>query len=358
MTGSSESLRKWWKEDVKFDQSAPIAIADFLPQIVDNFRLDPVSCMHMLQELQDTTLGSLLSALMQHCIPPQRRFPLERGLPPPWWPTGDELWWGDQGQACEQGPPPYKKPHDLKKDWKITVLAAVVKHMSPNLDRMRRLVNQSKSLQDKMTAKETAIWSRVVNQEEALLKLTEKSLKISSPEAEDEQEIEKRDSGKRKCDFKEKAVMEMDTDTDTEILFLCQNSRCPRSGLGFGFVDKNSRNDHEMGCDFKSEDIRIISENLENNVDMNLNLSEWMQLALQKAEEQVFSASTEWSSGSTIYDCGNYWGENVVDQFLLEQGNGSNMDLNTKPFQEMLDHQESSTSIWDLAYRDITRDQK
>ncbi|CAN0915938.1 ETHYLENE INSENSITIVE 3-like 5 protein [Linum grandiflorum] len=41
---------------------------------------------------QDTTLRSLISALMQHCVPPHRRFPLERGLPPPWRPTGNEIW--------------------------------------------------------------------------------------------------------------------------------------------------------------------------------------------------------------------------------------------------------------------------
>lgn len=109
---------------------------------------------------------------MQHCIPPQRRFPLEKGLAPPWWPKGNEIWWGDQGVSQEHGPPPYRKPHDLKKAWKVSALAAVIKHMVPNMDRVRRLVRQSKSLQDKMTAKEAAIWSKVVNQEEAILQLS------------------------------------------------------------------------------------------------------------------------------------------------------------------------------------------
>uniref|UniRef100_A0A1S3XE70 ETHYLENE INSENSITIVE 3-like 5 protein n=1 Tax=Nicotiana tabacum TaxID=4097 RepID=A0A1S3XE70_TOBAC len=184
VTGSSDSLREWWKEKVRFEQNAPAAIATFLPKLVEVNILDPNSCMHLLQDLQDTTLGSLLSALMQHCIPPQRRFPLDRGLPPPWWPTGKELWWGDQGFAQKFGPPPYKKPHDLKKAWKVSVLAAIIKHMSTNLDKMRRLVKQSKSLQNKMTAKETATWSKVVNQEEVLLKLTEKALKISTSKEE------------------------------------------------------------------------------------------------------------------------------------------------------------------------------
>ncbi|KAJ9170333.1 hypothetical protein P3X46_018448 [Hevea brasiliensis] len=85
--GSSDRLRQWWKERVRFDQNAPLAIAEFLP-ILEQGELD------------------------------SRRFPLERGLAPPWWPTGSEAWWGEQGPAQEHGPPPYKKPHDLKKCWK------------------------------------------------------------------------------------------------------------------------------------------------------------------------------------------------------------------------------------------------
>uniref|UniRef100_A0A0A0KWG3 Ethylene insensitive 3-like DNA-binding domain-containing protein n=1 Tax=Cucumis sativus TaxID=3659 RepID=A0A0A0KWG3_CUCSA len=32
VTGSSESLREWWKDDVRFEQDAPMAIAKFLPK--------------------------------------------------------------------------------------------------------------------------------------------------------------------------------------------------------------------------------------------------------------------------------------------------------------------------------------
>ncbi|KAI6699610.1 hypothetical protein NL676_013934 [Syzygium grande] len=74
--------------------------------------------MHLLLDLQDTTLGSILSALIQHCAPPQRKLPMEKGLAPSWWPTGTELRWGDQSIAQEHGPPPYKKPHDLKRPGK------------------------------------------------------------------------------------------------------------------------------------------------------------------------------------------------------------------------------------------------
>lgn len=98
------------------------------------------------------------------------RYPLEKGVAPPWWPTGSEEWWPQLGIGREQGPPPYKKPHDLKKAYKIGVLTAVIKHISPNVPKIRKLVRQSKCLQDKMTAKENAAWTAIVNQEEALAK--------------------------------------------------------------------------------------------------------------------------------------------------------------------------------------------
>lgn len=36
---------------------------------------------------------------------------------------------GEQGMSQEHGPPPYRKPHDLKKAWKVSVLASVIKHV-------------------------------------------------------------------------------------------------------------------------------------------------------------------------------------------------------------------------------------
>ncbi|KAH0979563.1 hypothetical protein GBA52_006740 [Prunus armeniaca] len=222
VTGSSDSLREWWKDKVRFNRNAPTAIAEYLPALIfEQGELDHGSYAHLLHELQDTTLGSLLSALMQH-----------------WWPTGEEV-------SIDHGAPPYRKPHDLKKAWKVSALAAVIKHMAPNSDRMRRLVRQSKCLQDKMTAKETAFWSKLVNQEEALLQLTETCLKISDlNEKEDQKEspsglsqIKGKNNGKWVCSLPSSEKRKSSI-FDEEA---CQNGQGLKSSeLGLGFVDKKS----------------------------------------------------------------------------------------------------------------------
>ncbi|CAL5016592.1 unnamed protein product [Urochloa decumbens] len=173
VSGSSDSLRGWWKDDVGFDRAGPLALLSGLqdgpPPTPGSPSAAAASFLHSLHDIQDSTLGSLLSALIQHCEPPQRSFPLDRGLAPPWWPTGSEDWWGAQGEAqAHQGPPPYRKPHDLKKAWKISLLSAVIKHLSPRFDQMRKLVWQSKRLQHKMSARDAETWARVITREEAL----------------------------------------------------------------------------------------------------------------------------------------------------------------------------------------------
>ncbi|XP_065866146.1 ETHYLENE INSENSITIVE 3-like 3 protein [Euphorbia lathyris] len=171
VSGASDNIRAWWKEKVKFDKNGPAAIAKYEAEyraVVGADKNQNGNCQSVLQDLQDATLGSLLSSLMQHCDPPQRKYPLEKGVPPPWWPTGNEEWWVKLGLSQGQSPP-YKKPHDLKKMWKVGVLTAVIKHMSPDIAKIRKHVRSSKCLQDKMTAKESAIWLCVLSREESLL---------------------------------------------------------------------------------------------------------------------------------------------------------------------------------------------
>lgn len=172
VSGASDNIRAWWKEKVKFDKNGPAAVAKYEEEyfaMVENEGNRNGNSQTTLQDLQDATLGSLLSSLMQHCDPPQRKYPLEKGVPPPWWPSGNEEWWVKLGLMRGQSPP-YKKPHDLKKMWKVGVLTAVIKHMTPDIAKIRRLVRQSKCLQDKMTAKESSIWLGVLNREESLIR--------------------------------------------------------------------------------------------------------------------------------------------------------------------------------------------
>ncbi|XP_009792280.1 putative ETHYLENE INSENSITIVE 3-like 4 protein [Nicotiana sylvestris] len=388
VTGSSDSLREWWKEKVKFEQNAPAAIATFLPKLVEENILDPNSCMHLLQDLQDTTLGSLLSALMQHCIPPQRRFPLDKGLAPPWWPTGKELWWGDQGFAQELGPPPYKKPHDLKKAWKVSVLAAIIKHMSANLDRMRRLVKQSKSLQNKMTAKETATWSKVVNHEEVLLKLTEKALKISTSKEEEGENKGKEDeylalvpkignhvnlfdgSTLRRKE-KRKGVFESEIDTEDEIFATQNSNNCAQSDLGVGLPCKNSRIDSEKSCLVRENSIDKGEDQL---LDLSINnfpslieaqpipneeimvghgQHDWVNMDIKRSF-QSYNASQNANGGSVVENFEGFWGGNVLEQIHYDPSTYRNMNLNATPQEDGVLHHQAPISVWDLAYEDTS----
>ncbi|KAF0907583.1 hypothetical protein E2562_018390 [Oryza meyeriana var. granulata] len=308
VSGASDNLRGWWKEKVRFDRNGPAAIAKYQADNAvpgcESELASGTGSPHSLQELQDTTLGSLLSALMQHCDPPQRRFPLEKGVPPPWWPEGTEPWWPEAGVPKELGPPPYKKPHDLKKAWKVAVLTAVIKHMSPDVEKVRRLVRQSKCLQDKMTAKEIVTWLAVLKQEEDLyLKLHPGacppplsaaagalSFNASISGEYDVDGVDGDEAGNlQKAASDATAFMDLTVDAalsnnkflvmpaalmkeeaidvdfvqkrtapaagEPELMlgsntrvYTCDNVQCPHSNYALGFLDRNDRNAHQFVC--------------------------------------------------------------------------------------------------------------
>ncbi|KAK9691589.1 hypothetical protein RND81_09G206400 [Saponaria officinalis] len=309
VSGASDNLRAWWKEKVRFDRNGPAAIAKYQADHsitgMDEDCSAVGSSPHTLHELQDTTLGSLLSALMQHCNPPQRRFPLEKGVSPPWWPVGNEEWWPQLGLTNDQGPPPYKKPHDLKKAWKVSVLTAVIKHMSPDIAKIRKLVRQSKCLQDKMTAKESATWLAIINQEDSLarklypdrcpppLPCGNGSLVISDASdydvegvgpdhISDVEECKPRNinifdfhvgfEGEKfmahsmsmitpvikgevvdtSFDFPEKRKQPSSGSLTAieQKVFLCENPQCPYSDSRLGFPDRILRQNHQLNCPF------------------------------------------------------------------------------------------------------------
>ncbi|KAK7316619.1 hypothetical protein RJT34_00219 [Clitoria ternatea] len=301
VTGASDNLREWWKDKVRFDRNGPAAIAKYQADNAIPGKNDGCNSIgptpHTLQELQDTTLGSLLSALMQHCDPPQRRFPLEKGIPPPWWPTGNEDWWPQIGLPKDQTPPPYKKPHDLKKAWKVGVLTAVIKHMSPDISKIRKLVRQSKCLQDKMTAKESTTWLAIINQEEALahelypdycpplasaggsgsMVINDcNEYDVEGGEDEPNFDVEERKPANlgmeriggrlpvqqpsfpikgdtvTNLDFmrKRKISGEFNMMMDQK-LYTCEHSQCPYSEVRLGFPDRTSRDNHQLNCPYR-----------------------------------------------------------------------------------------------------------
>ncbi|KAK6928980.1 Ethylene insensitive 3 [Dillenia turbinata] len=300
VSGASENLRAWWKDQVRFDRNGPAAIAKYEADML-NEATDGCT-PHTLQELQDSTLGTILSALMQHCDPPQRRFPLEKGVAPPWWPTGTEDWWPQLGLIKDQGPPPYKKPHDLKKAWKVSLLTAIIKHMSPDFSKIQRLVRQSKSLQDRMTAKESAIWLAVINRQEALFgKLPDISPaacegagsgsfhigETSDYDVEGEEEFNpdveetphdvnslnlgreaagespvippkvpmiKTGTVKSNTDFDPKRKQPSDEQRnmlDQKVTYTCVYPNCPYGDQCLGFLDRTSRNNHQLNCPYQ-----------------------------------------------------------------------------------------------------------
>ncbi|KAF7013971.1 unnamed protein product [Triticum aestivum] len=310
--GASDNLRAWWKEKVRFDRNAPAAIAkhrsdNAAPLCGGEDGAGAAAGPRSLHELQDTTLGSLLSSLMQHCDPPQRRFPLEKGVPPPWWPQGpSEAWWPEAGVPDDLGPPPYKKPHDLKKAWKVAVLTAVIKHMSPDVDKVRRLVRQSKCLQDKMTAREIVTWLAVLKAEEELShKLHPGACLPPRPSAgalsfdassgeydvdffgeEAANQIKARSEAAPFVDLTmdasssnefmvmPPALMKEETTTDVDFthaqkrsaadaepelmlngsarVYTCENVQCPHAGHALGFLDRNARSAHQYTCRYNN----------------------------------------------------------------------------------------------------------
>lgn len=182
--------------------------------------------------------------------------------------------------------------------------------------------------------------SKVINQEGALVKLTEKSLNMSNASATDGQISNQ----KRKCKF--------DPESLAEKLYSCQNYEYPQNELAIGFSDKNSRSDHESRCvrGLINDGARILEistsntktgvlhppidsevaqhEVMEENV---VNDNEWMNMPIEREGENL-DARVRQASLSSVEDYGHYWGENVFEQVHFKEIYGihkEQMDLNT-----------------------------
>ena len=289
VTGSSDNLRGWLRDQVRFDRNGPAAILKHQREInlssTDGNELgsseDGGDCTaHKLLELQDTTLGALLSALMPNCKPPQRRYPLEKGVPPPWWPTGKEDWWGDLPlpDGCRGHPPAYRKPHGLKKMWKVGILIGVIRHMmASDITDIVKLVGRSRTLQEKMTSREGSLWLAALNREKAIAAQSQKQpLTFSEEDG---------TGGEMDALFPEPADYDVEGSVGShhrlnqhfpgfdnnnnfnsgynnkrrfegESLhpgtnLTCENSPCPYSRPEMGFNDRVLRENHQMTCPYK-----------------------------------------------------------------------------------------------------------
>ncbi|KAF8050253.1 hypothetical protein N665_2016s0008 [Sinapis alba] len=286
-----------------------------------------------LRELQDPTLGWLLSALMPHCDPPQRRFPFEKGVRPPWWPTGEEYWWS-QGQG--PAPPSYKKPHDLKKSWKIGVLISVIKHLSPG--KLREIVTQSKSLWNKMTTKERDVWLNVIDQEE--VSKHEKFLNTSNFEM-------------AKTHMTRMRMPEKDQNTDFNLGFQDRNSKennqpvCSnRDGLFASSKFHASEVTEPIGVSGfgvygdRQEMISEVMPMYNRNINMNQaclavgNQSMALQPKAQSHQEHMLLRRTEGNivARSSMEDLMNTSSNNNNYQMFIQSNNGFKLDSNNSRF--------------------------
>ncbi|XP_013609378.1 PREDICTED: ETHYLENE INSENSITIVE 3-like 2 protein [Brassica oleracea var. oleracea] len=288
VTGSSDNLRGWWRDQVRFDRNGPAAILKHQREInlsaTDGNELgyseDGGECTaHKLLELQDTTLGALLSALMPNCKPPQRRYPLEKGVPPPWWPTGKEDWWGDLPlpDGCRGHPPAYRKPHGLKKMWKVGILIGVIRHMmASDINDIAKLVGRSTTLQEKMTSREGSLWLAALNREKAIASQSqEQPLTFSEedgtggetdtlfPEPADydvegsvgprhrlNRQFHGFDNNNFNSVYNNKRRFEGES-LHPGTNLTCENSPCPYSRPEMGFNDRVLRENHQMTCPYK-----------------------------------------------------------------------------------------------------------
>ncbi|PPS10928.1 hypothetical protein GOBAR_AA09732 [Gossypium barbadense] len=351
-------------DKVRFDRNGPAAIAKYqadnsIPGNNDGCNLiGPTP--HTLQELQDTTLGSLLSALMQHCDPPQRRFPLEKGVPPPWWPTGTEEWWPQLGLPKDQGPPSYKKPHDLKKAWKVGVLTAVIKHISPDIAKIRKLVRQSKCLQDKMTAKESATWLAIINQEEALARelypdscpplsssggsgslvindcneydiegvVDEPIFDVQECKPGNLNRVIQQPSFPVNLDFLQKRKPSDDINIEHKI-YTCEFLQCPYSELQLGFHDRTARDNHQLTCPHRNSSAQFGGS--------NFNINDVKPVIFPPPFAQLKPAAPSTTSVSTPFDLSGLGfpedGQKMISNLMSIYDNNVQANKNASPIK-------------------------
>lgn len=272
---SSDNLREWWMQQVRLERNGLAAITRYNADkgIIGPSSYTPASATAItLMDIQDTTLCSVLSALMPQCDPPQRKFPLEKKVPPPWWPKGDESWWQELGFPNGLAEVPYRKPHDLRKATKVGVIMAVLKNMIPKMDLICMSIRKSKGLQENMATKEILALFSVLKHEEEMFWEVNKDLPrptpfktliyddliaIGSPDEEvysvraafsydSRHAAGKTIIAQANGSRMRAAEQDLVGCISKRKIYLCMNSGCKYSDLQFGFLDRIMRDHHMM----------------------------------------------------------------------------------------------------------------
>jgi ethylene-insensitive protein 3 len=188
--------------------------------------------------------------------------------------------------------------------------------MSPDIAKIRKLVRQSKCLQDKMTAKESATWLAIINQEESLARelypnscpplsssggsgslVVNDSSEYDVEGAEDESNFDVQECkpetlsysnlgmermGERlplrqqpypikgevitSTDFirKRKPSSDINMMADQKI-YTCEAVQCAHSQIRLGFPDRASRDNHQLNCPYRSTSLEFRGSNFHVN---------------------------------------------------------------------------------------------
>ncbi|KAG6530604.1 hypothetical protein ZIOFF_012845 [Zingiber officinale] len=222
--------------------------------------------------------------------------------------------------------------------------------MPPDIDKIRRLVRQSKCLQDKMTAKESATWLAFLKQEEEMyMKLHPDA--CPAPSSGVVQGVEEGHNG----DMDYKVAVETNTfklgassctanfvkseesrimmNPELEMnqrIYTCENVVCPHNNVYHGFLDRNARNTDQYFC-IPSDGQKSINE-LMDFYENNVNSSKTFNLGgiplefihnddfgLQRQEDRVILA-LPFGRGQAVED------EEVIDVVVLVQEHAAKID--------------------------------
>ncbi|KAJ3684329.1 hypothetical protein LUZ61_013493 [Rhynchospora tenuis] len=266
LSGYSDSLQKWWDEDVIFDQTGPAAADQFHAENQQNLNPandddPPKRTYDYLMQLSDATLASVQSAIMQACKPSQRKFPFRNKVQPPWWPTGDEPWWDQTGIDREEGKPPYKKPHDLRKKWKAVVVLAIMKSLAPSFRTLAQKARRNKNLQNRMTAREMNSWHSALKEEMIIYSREHPDMPLSNlliqlqPQRQPQQQLQQQPQQNPVIPVENQQgdnTMLPWPNQRRKVRFTCQHLGCIHHDYDFGFRTAELRDHHQTNCRYHS----------------------------------------------------------------------------------------------------------